>query len=335
MSVEKIIADWKKKDFDPVYWLEGEEEFYIDQLVNYAEQHLITEAEASFNLTVFYGKDAEWAAIINACRRYPMFADKQVVILKEAQHMKDLDKLDGYIASPLPSTIFVIAYKGKFDKRKTFHKVISKNAVVFDSKKIKDDKIHGWISELVIAKGFSIKPKSVSLLEEHIGNDLSRIANEIDKLTINLGSKKTIEEDDIEKYIGISKEYNVFELQAAIAKKDLAKAIQIINYFESNPKAVPIQMALPALYAYFSKVYAVYGMKDKSDAALKPFFYFNPVALKQAHEMMKNYGYDGIEKLILLLHQYNLKGIGVGDTGTSGSSLMKEMVAKMMVGESG
>lgn len=332
MSVEKIIGAWKKKDFEPVYWLEGEEEYYIDHLVNYAEQHLISEAEASFNLTVFYGKDAEWASIINACRRYPMFADKQVVILKEAQHMKDIDKLDSYLEAPLRSTIFVVGYKGKFDKRKSLAKTISKHAVVFDSKKVRDEKIHSWISELVISKGYSIKPKSVSLLEEHIGNDLSRISNEIDKLTINLGSKKTIEEEDIEKYIGISKEYNVFELQGAIARKDLAKAIQIINYFESNPKAVPIHMALPALYAYFSKVYAVYGMNDKSDAALKPFFYFNPVSLKQAHEMMKNYGYSGLEKLILLLHQYNLKSIGVGDTGTSGSSLMKEMVVKMMVG---
>ena len=331
MSVEKIIGNWKKKDFDPVYWLEGEEEFYIDQLVNYAEEHLIEESEAAFNLTVFYGKDADWTAIINACRRYPMFAERQVVILKEAQHMKEIEKLDGYIEAPLPSTIFVVAYKGKLDKRKTLYKIVSKNATVFNSQKIKDDKIHGWISELVVSKGFSIKPKSVSLLEEHIGNDLSRISNEIDKLTINLCSKKTIEEEDIEKYIGISKEYNVFELQAAIAKKDLAKAVTIINYFESNPKAVPIHMALPALYAYFSKVYAVFGMNDKSDAALKPFFYFNPVALKQAHEMMKNYGYDGVEKLILLLHQYNLKSIGVGDSGTSGSSLMKEMVAKMMV----
>jgi len=332
MSVEKIIGTWKKKDFNPVYWLEGEEEFYIDRLIDYAEQNLITEGEAAFNLTVFYGKDAEWSSIINACRRYPMFADKQVVILKEAQLMKDIDKLDSYIEAPLPSTIFIIGYKGKFDKRKTLHKIISKHAVVFNSLKVKDDKIHSWISELVMSKGYSIKPKSVSLLEEHIGNDLSRISNEIDKLTINLGVKKSIEEDDIEKYIGISKEYNVFELQAAIARKDLAKAIQIINYFESNPKAVPIHMALPALYSHFSKVYAVYGMNDKSDAALKPFFYYNPVSLKQAHEMMKNYGYSGLEKLILLLHQYNLKSIGVGDTGTSGSSLMKEMVVKMMVG---
>lgn len=332
MSVEKILSSWKKKDFKPVYWLEGEEEFYIDILMNYAEHSILPESEAAFNLTIFYGKDADWASVLNACKRYPMFAERQVVLLKEAQQMKELDKLESYIESPLSSTLFVVGYKAKgLDKRTKLHKVVSKNAEVFNSAKIKDDKVHEWIAELVKTKGYMIKPKAVSLLEEHIGNDLSRIANEIDKLTINLGNKKSIDEDDIERYIGISKEYNVFELLAAITKKDLSKAIQIINYFESNPKAVPIQMALPALYSHFSKVYAVYGMNDKSDAALKPFFYYNPVSLKQAQDMMKNYGYSGVERLILLLHQYNLKGVGVGDSGTSGPALLKEMVVKMMV----
>ncbi len=332
MSAEKILTSWKKKDFKPLYWFDGEEEYYIDMLMNYAEHHILSESEAEFNLTVFYGKDADWTAVINACKRYPMFAEKQVVLLKEAQHMKEIDKLESYVESPLASTIFVVGYKGKsLDKRTKLHKLLSKQAEMVTSSKIKDEKIHDWISQLLKVKGFTMQPKAISLLEEHIGNDLSRIANEIDKLSLNLKDKKNIDEDDIEKYIGISKEYNVFELLAAITKKDLAKAIRITNYFESNPKAVPIQMALPALYAHFSKVYSVYGMNDRSDNALKPLFYYNPNSLKQAHDMMKNYGYDGIEKLILLLHQYNLKGVGVGDTGTSGASLMKEMVVKMMV----
>ena len=332
MSAEKIISSWKKKDFRPVYWFDGEEDYYIDILMNFAEHHLLSESEAEFNLTVFYGRDADWAAVINACKRYPMFAERQVVLLKEAQHMKDIEKLESYVESPLSSTIFVVGYKTKtLDKRTKLYKLLSKNAEMFTSVKIKDEKIHDWIGELLKTKGYTMQPKAISLLEEHIGNDLSRIANEIDKLSLNLANKKNIDEDDIEKYIGISKEYNVFELLAAISKKDLSKAIRILNYFESNPKAVPIQMALPALYAHFSKVYAVYGMNDKSDQALKPFFYFNPNSLKQAHDMMKNYGYSGMEKLLLLLHHYNLKGVGVGDTGTSGASLMKEMVVKMMV----
>ena len=334
MSVEKIIGSWKKKVFKPVYWLEGEEEYYIDQVIDFAEHHLLPEAEAEFNLTVFYGKDADWAAVINACRRYPMFAEKQVVVLKEAQHMKDIDKLEGYIASPLATTIFVVGYKAKgVDKRTKLYKILQTNAEVLTTKKIAEGKMQEWIIELAKSKGYTIQPKSASLLEEHTGNDLSRIANEIDKLSVNLQNKKTIDDDDIEKFIGISKEYNVFELQAAIAKKDLAKSIKIINYFDANPKAAAIQMVLPALYAYFSKIYAVYGMNDKSDAALKPLFYFNPVSLAQAKDAMKNYGYGGIEKMLLLLHHYDLKSKGVGDSGTPGSMLMKEMVVKIMLGE--
>jgi DNA polymerase-3 subunit delta len=332
MSVEKIIGSWKKKIFKPVYWMEGEEEYYIDQVINYAEHKLLNVSEAEFNLTVFYGKDADWAEIINACRRYPMFAEKQVVILKEAQHMKEIDKLEAYIASPLTTTIFVVGFKAKgVDKRTKLYKILQTNAEVLTTKKIAEGKMQEWIIELALSKGYSINPKSAALLEEHTGNDLSRIANEIDKLSVNLQYKKTIDDDDIEKFIGISKEYNVFELQAAVAKKDLAKCIKIINYFDANPKAAVIQLVLPALYGYFSKIYAVYGMSDKSDSALRPLFYFNPIALAQAKDAMKNYNYNGVERIILLLHHYDLKSKGVGDSGTSGAMLMKEMVVKMMI----
>jgi DNA polymerase III subunit delta len=331
MSAEKIISDWKNKKFKSLYWLEGEEDYYIDKITEYAEHHILDAAEAGFNLTVFYGRDAEWAAVINACRRYPMFAERQVVLLKEAQQMKDIEKLEGYFENPLVSTIFIVAYKTKtLDKRTRLHKLLKQSAELFASEKLKDFKVPEWIKEMVTSKGYGITAKAVVLLEEHIGNDLSRMANEIDKLSINLKGRKEITEDDIEKFIGISKEYNVFELQAAIAKKDLAKAITIIKYFEGNPKAAPIQMVLPALYASFSKVYTVFGMNDKSEAALKPHFYFNSTAVKNALETIRNYGYDGIERIILLLHQYNLKGVGVGDTGTADASLLKEMVVKMI-----
>ncbi len=332
MSAEKIITEWKKKSFKPLYWLEGEEDYYIDIVMDYAEHHIMNEAEAGFNLTVFYGKDADWAGVINACRRYPMFAEKQVVVLKEAQQMKDLEKLEAYIENPLASTIFVVSYKGKtLDKRKTLYKTLKASGEIFTSEKIKDYKLQEWIAEFIKSKGYTINSKAINLLDEHIGNDLSRIANEIEKLSVNLKGKKEITEDDIEKFIGISKEYNVFELQAAIGKKDLAKAIKIIQYFEGNPKAGPIQMVLPALYASFSKIYTIFGMPDKSEAALKPQFYYNAIAVKNALETIRNYGYDGIERILLLLHHYNLKGVGVGDTGTADASLMKEMVVKMMV----
>ncbi|MEO6403890.1 MAG: DNA polymerase III subunit delta [Ferruginibacter sp.] len=329
MSTEKILGSWKKNNFQPIYWLEGEEDYYIDLLVQYAEHHILSEAEAEFNLTIFYGRDAEWASVTNALKRYPMFAQKQLVLLKEAQHMKDLEKLEPYFSSPLQSTIFIVAYKGKtLDKRTHFFKTIKANTEYFLSAKLRDENVPQWIDDLVKSKGYSIKPKSVALLHEHIGNDLNRIVNEIDKLAVNLSEKKEINEDDIEKYIGISKEYNIFELQAAIVKKDLANAIRIINYFEHNPKAVAIQMALPAMYAHFSKVYAAYGMNEQ---AVKSLFYNNPAALKQGKDTMKNYGYDGVEKILLILHHYNLKSIGIGDSGTPGHALMKEMLVKMMM----
>ncbi len=332
MSVEKIIASWKKKAFKPVYWLDGEEPYYIDTLIRYAEHEILSESEASFNLTVFYGKDADWTAVINACRRYPMFAEKQVVILKEAQQMNSLEKLEAYLEDPLASTIFIVGYKGKgVDKRTKFYKTLSKQAECVNFAKIKDDKIYDWILNQIQSKGLTATPKAVSLIEEHVGNDLSRIETEIEKLLVNLTNKKEVDEDDIEKYIGISKEYNIFELQAAIAKKDLAKAVQIIAYFESNPKAVPIQMALPALYSFFSKVYLAYGMKDQSDNALLPVFYRNFYSLKQAKETMRNYGYPGVERILLLMNHFNLKSVGVGDVGTSSASLMREMVVKMMI----
>ncbi|MEO7444203.1 MAG: DNA polymerase III subunit delta [Ferruginibacter sp.] len=330
MSVEKIIESWKKNKFKTVYWLEGEEEYYIDQLVDFAEHKLLTPEEASFNLTVFYGKDAEWAEVLNACRRYPMFAEKQVVILKEAQQMRDLEKLQAYVDAPLSSTIFIGAHKHKtLDKRKALYKSLKSSAEIFTSNKLRDDHVPGWIEQYVKAKGMVVTPKTLSLLSEHLGNDLSRITNEIEKLTINLEGRKNISEDDIEKYIGISKEYNVFELQEALSSKDLSRSLRIINYFQLNPKALPIHMILPALYGHFSRVYAAYGMNEMSQKGL---FFNNSHALQQAKKTMANYGYDGVEKIILLLHHYNLRSIGIGDTGTEDASLLKEMVVKIMMG---
>jgi len=331
MSAEKILGEWQKKNFKPVYWLEGEEPYYIDMLVNYAEHQILNESEASFNLTVFYGRDADWTAIINACRRYPMFAERQVVVLKEAQHMKDIEKLVPYIENPLPSTVFVVGYKEKkLDGRGTFSKLVKKGGYLL-SEKIKDYQLTEWTSQMIQQMGLSINQKALLVLADHIGNDLSRLQNEIDKLAVNLQGRKNITEEDIEKYIGISKEFNVFELQEAIATRNLSKAIRIIQYFKANPKAAPIQLILPTLYAYFSKVYSVFGMENRSEQALMNVFYRNPFVVKQALQTSKEYGEDGLEKILLLLHQYNLRSIGINDGGTGDADLLKEMVVKIIV----
>ncbi len=330
MAAEKILKDWKQKLFKPVYWFEGEEDYFIDKLIKYAEHSILNESEASFNLSVFYGKDANWSDVINACMRYPMFAEKQVVILKEAQQMKDINKLEGYIEKPLPSTIFIVAYKDKkVDGRSKLAKLLKEKGEMLSTKKLYENQLPEWASELVHSKGFSIDHKAVALLVDHIGNDLSRIDNEIDKLLVNIGSKKTITADDIEKYVGVSKEYNPFELQNALAKKDLVKAMKIVNYFGANPKAAPIQLILPALYNLFSKTYMVFGQNnvdEKSTAlAIGVHHYFVKDYLLTA----KNYGFDGVQNALLLLHQYNLKSVGVGDSGTADGDLMKELIVKI------
>src|SRR6185503_1410331 len=224
MTVEKIIQDWERKNFKPVYWLEGEEDYYIDKAVDYAEHNILLENESSFNLSVFYGKDAAWADVINSCRRYPMFAERQVVIIKEAQQMKDIDKLEGYVENPLRSTVLVVAYKEKkLDARKKFAKLIKDKGVLLTTKKMYESQLPEWTEELIQSKGLTISQKGLALLIDHIGNDLSRINNETEKLSVNLGGRKQITETDIEQYIGVSKDFNVFELQAALAAKDLSR----------------------------------------------------------------------------------------------------------------
>ena len=331
MSVDKIINDWKKKSFKPVYWFEGEEEFFIDKAVEYAEHNILSESEASFNLSVFYGKDANWADIINACKRYPMFAERQVVLLKEAQQMRDIEKLESYIDNPLSSTILVVSYKDKkLDARKKFAKLVKEKGVMVSTKKMYDKELPQWTQELLQAKGLTISPKGLALLVDHIGNDLTRIENEIDKLSVNLGKRTNITEDDIEKYIGVSKDFNVFELQTAMAAKDLSKCIRIIQYFEANPKAAPIQLVLPSLYSFFSKVFMVFGAGTQDERAIATAIGVNPFFMKDYMQAARIYTYTGVEKALLLLHNYNLKSVGVGSIGTEDASLLKEMIVKII-----
>ena len=331
MSAEKINADWKKGNFKPIYWLEGDEPFFIDQVVHYAEHKILPEAEASFNLSIFYGKDADWSSVVNACMRYPMFAEKQVVILKEAQQMRDIEKLESYIDNPLASTIFVVSFKEKkVDGRSKLAKTLKSKGEMLSTKKMYDSQLPEWVNQMVASHKLTITPKALHLLVDHIGNDLSRLQNEVEKLAVNLAGRKNITEDDIEKYIGVSKDFNVFELQDALGKRDLAKTIRIIHYFEANPKAAPIQMILPALYNYFSKVFMLYSLPNITEQSAAAALGVNPFFVKEYIATARRYDYEGIEKVLLLLHQYNLRSIGVHDAGTSDAGLLKELAVKMI-----
>src|SRR5574342_216708 len=190
MSYEKIINNWEKKIFKPVYWLEGEEEYFIDKVIDYAEHRILSESEAGFNLTVFYGKDAAWPDVINACRRYPMFAERQVVLLKEAQQMRDVEKLEAYVENPLASTVFVVSYKDKkADGRTKFARVLKEKGVMLSTKKLYEKDIPKWTEDMVREKGYEINRKALMLLVDHIGNDLSRMENEVEKILVNLGKR--------------------------------------------------------------------------------------------------------------------------------------------------
>lgn len=331
MSAESILSDWKRKATHPVYWLEGEEAYEIDKLSDLAADILLSPEEMSFNFTCFYGKDAKVEDIVNACRRYPMFAEKQVVVVKEAQQLKEIERLEPYISNPLLSTILIVAFKEKkLDGRGKLAKILKTKAHVLTTKKLYDNELPDWTSQLVISKGLEINGKALRMLVDHIGNDLKRIENEVDKITVNLSGKKQISEDDVEKYVGVSKEFNIFELQAAIASKDLPKSLQILNYFSANPKVGPIQLILPVLYSFFSKVYIAYGSTSRDEYSIASALGIKPFMARQYISTMQNYSFSDIQKILLMMNHANLKSLGVGRAHTDDESIMKEFVMKIM-----
>lgn len=300
--------------------------------MDYAEHQILAASEAEFNLNIFYGKDADWATVINTCRQYPMFSDRQVVLLKEAQQMRDIEKLEPYILNPLQSTLLVVSYKDKkVDGRSKLAKLLKEKGEVLSTKKMYENLLPEWTAELVRSKGYSIHPKALALLIDHVGNDLIRIESEIEKILLNVGTRKNITEDDVERYVGISKEYNVFELQDALSKKDASKALQIVQYFESNPKAAPIQMILPALYSFFSKTFMLFGQSGQDEKTLASSLGIHAFFVKDYLAAARNYRYEGVEKALLLLHHYNLKSIGINTSATEDASLLKEMIIKMIL----
>lgn len=331
-SADSIIQQWKKKAIKPCYLFHGEDSYHTDLLMKYAEEHLLSTTEQAFNLTIFYGREAEWTNVVNASRRYPIQSEWQVVMIKEAQLMNGIEKLESYLEKPMPTTVFLLGYMGKkMDKRSKLYKLFEKHGEVVESIPVPDYQMHGWVEAQIKKMGLEASGKTIDLLVSHIGNDLSRMVHEIEKLAINLKGSKRIEEKDVELYIGISREYNAFELQQAIATKNLASALRIIQYFSETPKDNPIHKILPALYSFFGKVHAAFGLNGISESTLKPHFYNNPYATRQAMTAMQQYGLPGIERIILLMQHYNLKSLGINDAGTEDAVLMQEMVSKMML----
>ncbi|MBM3412977.1 MAG: DNA polymerase III subunit delta [Bacteroidetes bacterium] len=330
MDVANILKEWSKKEFSPFYWLEGEENYFIDQLCNAAEKNILTPEESAFNCTVIYGRDTTWADVMNQCRRYPMFAERQVVILKEAQQLKDIEKLESYFEQPLSSTILIVAYKEKnLDNRKKMARVIKEKGKYVSFKKLNEKDIASWMEHRLSKSQLNITPRALMLMVDHLGSDLSRIEQEIDKLQLNCSPGVLIDEEVIERFVGVSKDFNVFELQQAVAQKDFSKAFRIIQYFKQNPKAAPLQLILPLLYSFFSKVYMLFGVDSTDERALAAHLGIPPFSIRNYKEAARLYGYQGAERTLLLLHQYNLKSVGVGAPAIEDAALLKELVFKM------
>lgn len=339
MTADDILKDLKNRKYKPLYLLHGDEPYFIDQVSNFVEDELLSEAERGFNQTVLYGKDTDVMTVLNAAKRYPMMAEYQVVLVKEAQDMKwgrdDDDKKTinpvlSYLENPLPSTILVFCYKyGKFDKRKKTYKAIEKNGVVFESATLYDNKIPLWIEGLVATKGYKIDQQASAMMAEYLGNDLSKIANELEKLMLNVSAGQTITMQHVHDNIGISKEYNVFELQSALSRKDPFKVNQIINYFEANPKANPMVLVLGNLNNFFSKVLLYHYAKDKSPQSLARELGVNPYFIKDYELAARSYNYGKSMQIISLLREYDLKSKGV-DSNAGPGELMKELMFKIL-----
>ncbi|WP_256007562.1 DNA polymerase III subunit delta [Pedobacter deserti] len=340
MTAAEIIKDIKSRKFKPVYLLHGEEPYYIDQVVSYIEHNALNDMERGFNQTVLYGKDTDMVTIMNAAKRYPMMSDYQVVIVKEAQELKWAKEVEGnskqaefvlsYFEKPMPATILVLAYKyANFDKRKKIYKAIDKNGLVFQSDPVRDYKLASWIEDLVKEKGYKIDPQASALMAEYLGADLSKIANEVEKLMLNIGKDVVIDTGLVQKNIGISKEYNVFELQKALATRNVLKCNQVINYFADNPKANPMVMVMANLNAYFSKILKYHYLQNRGDAAKE--LGVNPFFVKDYETAARTYPVNKVFEIISMLREYDLKSKGVDSTGnTTDGELLKELLFKIL-----
>jgi DNA polymerase-3 subunit delta len=334
LTFKDIQAAFKKKDFAPIYFLHGDEPFYIDAIANHIEHKVLSEDQKSFNMTVLYGKEGNHLQILDSARRYPIMADHQVILIKEAQEMKDLAKLENYIKQPMPTTILVIAFKHKkFDKRTKFAKALtaSKNVVVFESKKLYENKIADWATGYLKEKGYTLASNASELVVEYLGTGLSKISNELDKLMINLPKGTQVTEKHIQDNIGISKDYNVFELQKALGSRQIEKSQRILNYFKSNPKSGPMVMVVSSLYGFFSKIYIYHSVKNGSDNEIAAALgmrssYF----LKDYKIAAKNYNKPKTEQVISLLHEYDMKSKGVNRDSTTESELMRELIYRIL-----
>jgi len=331
-EVKQIVTDIKNGNVKPVYFLMGEESYYIDRISEYIEKTVLTEEERGFNQMVLYGKDVTVEDIVGNAKRYPMMADKQVVIVKEAQHLsRTIDKLSSYVDNPQTSTVLVICYKyNKLDKRKKLYKSVSKKGVLFESKKLYENQVADWIKKTLGGKGYKITPKASILLVEFLGTDLSKIHNELEKLKLVISKDTEITPAEIQEHIGISKDYNNFELKKAIGERNILKATRIVTYFSQNPKDNPFVVTITLLNTFFSQLLKYHGLNDHSPRSVASALGVNPYFVGEFQIAAKNYPMKKVSQVISNLRDLDLKGKGVGSSNISQSDLLKELLVKVI-----
>ena len=324
-EVKQIVADIRKGNIKPIYFLFGEEPYYIDKISQFIEKNVLSEEEKGFNQMVLYGKEASIDEIVGNAKRYPMMAERQVVIVKEAQELsRTIEQLVDYAENPQPTTVLVICYKyKKLDKRKKLYKSVSKHGVLFESKKLYENQVSEWLRKVLHGKGYSISHKAAIVLVEYLGTDLSRISKELDKLTMVLSKESQITPADIEEHIGISKDYNNFELKKAIGERDVLKAARIINYFAQNPKDNPFVLTVSLLHNFFSQLLQYHGLNDHSPKNVASALRVNPYFVGEYQIAAKNYPMKKVSSIISHLREMDLKGKGVGATAIPQSDLLK------------
>jgi DNA polymerase-3 subunit delta len=331
-EINQIVSDIKSGNIKPIYFLMGEEPYYIDKISDYIEDTVLDESEKGFNQAVMYGRDVSIEEIVASAKRFPMMAERQVLIVKEAQDLsRTIEKLTSYVENPQPSTVLVLNYKyKKLDKRKKLYKAVAKNGLIYESKPLYENQVADWIRRVLGGKKYQVEPKAAQMLVEFLGTNLSKISNELDKLTTILPKGTIITPEHVEENIGISKDFNNFELRKAIGERDIVKANRIINYFAQNPKNNPLVMTISLLNSFFTQLLIYHGLKNKSRdhvakaLGIRPFFVTDYVSAARNYPMRK------VAQIIAMLRDADVKSKGVGANNQSQGDILKELLFKMM-----
>lgn len=331
-DVKQLVANIKKGDLKPIYFLMGEEPYYIDKISNFIENNVLSEAEKGFNQMVFYGRDVSIDDIVSNAKRYPMMAERQVIIIKEAQDLsRTIEQLAKYLENPQLTTVLVVNYKyKKIDKRKALYKTINKVGVVYESKKLYENQVADWIRRVLSPKGYTISPKAAQMLIEFLGTNLSKINNELEKLQLVIPKDSQITPELIEENIGISKDYNNFELRKAIGERNMAKAFKIANYFSENPKDNPLVVTISLLFSFFSQLLHLHGLHDKSPRAVASSLKINPYFVSEYTTAARHYPMKKVSQVVGVLRDIDVKSKGVGANALPQGDLLKELLVKIL-----